>query len=46
MGHFEHFENFLNSDFAQILKIGSKYFLLVRVESLRSHIEPNSNNKK
>jgi len=44
MGHFEHFlGTFLNSDFAQILRIGSKYFLLVRVKSLKSHIQPNSN---
>jgi len=44
MGHFEHFlKTFLKSDFAQILKIGSKYFVLVRVESLKSHIQPNPN---
>ena len=36
-------KTFLKSNFAQILKIGSKYFLLVRVESLKSHIQPNSN---
>jgi len=35
-------KTFLNSDFAQILKMGSKYFLLVRIESVKSHIQPNS----
>ena len=47
MGHFHHFfKTFLKSDFAQILKIGRKYFLLVCVESLNSHIKPNSNTSK